>query len=157
MPAVRVRPATATDLPHLARLWHEKKVIQQQSDPRVRLAEDASARWLTAAEAWMTDSRCSLWVALRDDEILGYVLGRLENASPGEIPEHFGVVVDLAVDAHARQGGVGSLLLDALREWFTAHGAANIIAYVSSRNAVEQAFWRSQGAADWIDLLWLKS
>lgn len=156
MQSVRVRAATTSDLPDLSRLWHEKMVIYQQLDRRVVLAPDAGARWSAAAADWLSDANCSFLLAVLDDEIVGYIIGWLQPASPGLLPENIGVVTDLAVDAHRPRGGVGGVLFAALREWFIQQGVDQIITHVPARAAVEQAFWRAQTAVDWVDVMWLK-
>ena len=156
MQAIIVRPAILIDLPELARLWHEKMVLQQQFDRRITLTPDASRRWSAATAAWLEDADCYVCVAERNQCILGYAIGWVKPAPPGLVLERIGYVTELVVDAHAHQGGLGRLLLSALRQWFTLRKTQQILACVPHRGAVEQAFWRAQGASEWVDLMWVK-
>lgn len=156
MQAVRVRAATLSDLPDLSRLWHEKMVIHQQLDRRLKLTLDAESRWVAAASGWLTKKNCAILIAVSDLDVLGYIIGWVQPAPPGLLPEMMGFVTDLTVDAHRPRGGVGGLLFSELKKWFLEHQIEQIIAQVPSRAAVEQAFWRAQGASNWMDGMWLK-
>jgi GNAT superfamily N-acetyltransferase len=156
MREVIVRAATQTDLPELTRLWHEKMVLQQQFDRRLTLTPDSAVRWAEAAADWLSQPDCGVFVAQRDTQLIGYVIGSAGLTLPGLLFDRFGCITDLAVDAHSHQGGLGRLLLSALHEWFSARGIQQMIAYAPHRSTVEQAFWRAQGGAEWIDLLWIK-
>jgi len=156
MQAITVRAATLTDLPELTRLWHEKMVIQGQFDRRFTLMPDADARWAAAASNWLVDPDCGIFTAEGGTQLLGYGIGWLRPTLPGLLPDQIGYITDMSVDAHGHQGGLGRLLLSALREWFAQRDIHQIVAYVPHREAVEQAFWRAQGAAEWIDLMWIK-
>jgi ribosomal protein S18 acetylase RimI-like enzyme len=156
MHAITVRLATLNDLPELTRLWYEKTTLQQQFDRRFKLAPDARQSWSSAAENWLNTAECGMVVAERENQLLGYAIGWIQPSPPGLLPKQVGYISDVAVDAHSHQGGLGRLLVSDLRQWFLQQGIQQITAYVPRQNAVEQAFWRAQGAVEWVDLMWIK-
>ncbi len=156
MLVLTIRAATLTDLPELTRLWHEKMVLQQQSDRRFTLMSDAITIWKQAVSEWLSDSNCRIQTAYRNDILIGYAIGWIKPAPPGVLPTHIGYVEEIVVDPHSHQGGVGRQLLDGLKEWFVERDIQNIVANVPRLAAVEQAFWRAQGAVEWVDLMWIK-
>jgi ribosomal protein S18 acetylase RimI-like enzyme len=149
-----IRTATETDLSALAHLWHEKILLQAHA--RTTLAVNARDQWAIAAKSWLNDSRCGFFTAEREGEVIGYVVGWLEPL-PGLAPEQVGLITDIAIDAHGYHGGAGRELVSALRGWFAAHGAQQTAVQTPHYDAVAQAFWRSLGAAEWMDILWIKS
>ncbi|MBI5669177.1 MAG: GNAT family N-acetyltransferase [Chloroflexi bacterium] len=151
-----IRRAAAADLSELSRLWHEKRTVQQQFDRRLTLAPDGRRLWQRSAAAWLDDQRCAMMVGAGAGGLLGYAIGWVQPNPPGLLPESIGAITDIALDAHAYQGGLGRALVQALREWFRQQHITDVVAYVPYRQAVEQAFWRSLGAVEWIDILWLK-
>lgn len=151
-----IRPATEDDLPELARLWHEKTTLQQQFDRRLALAADSRAAWQARMAGWLREGGCGVFVAVNEGGLLGYIIGWEQDTAPGLAPEKLGAVTDIALDAHRYQGGAGRALVAALRAWFAARGVEQMVAYAHHASAVEQAFWRSLGATEWIDTLWLK-
>jgi GNAT superfamily N-acetyltransferase len=152
---VIVRAATDSDLPKLSRLWHEKMILQQPNT-RFKLAPDAATRWIEAVSPWLHDERCEIIAADSDGALVGYIIGWIQDAPPGLLPEKVGVVTDVMIDAHFARGGIGTMLLDTLRQWFANHDIVDLMAYVPSRFPVEHAFWQAQGAADWMNIVWLK-
>lgn len=150
------RAATSTDLPELSRLWYEKMVLQQQSDHHLVLMPEAQSKWASTAVNWLANNRCSILVVEGESELLGYIIGWLQDAPTGFLPEEIGVVTDLMIDAHTHKSGVGRILLQSLRGWFIAQGIQQMVAHVPARLAVEQAFWQAQGTTEWMNIVWLR-
>ncbi len=148
-----IRAATATDLPALAHLWHEKQVLQ--ADRRWVLAPNARDLWIEAARIWLNDPRCGFFAAEQEDSVIGYIVGWLQ-PRPGIMPEQIGLINEMAIDAHGYYGGVGRALVEALHGWFAARGVTQTAVWTPHYDAVAQAFWRSLGAAEWVDVLWIK-
>jgi GNAT superfamily N-acetyltransferase len=136
-------------------MWYEKAALQQQTDRWLRFAPDAEGRWQAAAAEWLTDARTALLVADAPDGLAGYALVRLQPGTPGLLPETLGVLADMALDTHRYRGGVGRTLVNAAQTWLVARGIRQMTVSVSRRSAVEQAFWRSLGAKEWMDGLWM--
>ncbi|MEP7291782.1 MAG: GNAT family N-acetyltransferase [Chloroflexota bacterium] len=148
-----IRATTATDLPALAHLWHEKLLLQAQA--RTKPAPDARERWASAALGWLGETRCGFFSAERDGEIVGYIVGWLQPMA-GVMPEQIGLISEIAIDAHGYHGGAGRELVSALRQWCASQGVTQMVVWTPHYDAVAQAFWRSLGAAEWMDVLWIK-
>ena len=157
MQSITVRPATIHDVPAMAVLWHERMTLRQLTDRRLRVLPDGQDKWKSAAERWLADAKCHILVAQRDGEagLIGYIIGHIEPNSPGISPESVGVVRDMAVGVHSAASGLGHLLLQPLRDWFQSQNVQYLVVYVPHRQPVEQAFWRSVRASEWIDLVWI--
>ncbi len=148
---VTIRTATETDLPALAQLWHEKMVLQTG----IALAPSPRAAWVDAAREQLRAPAWHLCVAEIEGAAVGYIAGRVQ-PMPGLVPDTIGLITEIALDAHGYYGGVGRALVDALRAWFAAQGIVKIAVWTPHFDAVSQAFWRSLGAAEWVDVLWIK-
>src|SRR5688572_16980885 len=122
MEALKTRSATLKDVPLLASLWYEKTVLQQQADPRLRLAPDALERWSQAAQSWLNEPSRAVFVADTEEAPVGYVVVTIEPGAPGVLPERIGAILDLAIDAHGYHGGVGRALVDAAQDWLRGQG-----------------------------------
>ena len=156
MPAINIRRALPGDLPELSNIWYEKMVLQQQIDRRFILMENARQKWLEYVTEYVTHQRNAMWVAELNTNLAGYLIARLQDSPPGLHPETIGCISDMALDIHNPQPGLGQQLLAVARAWFVEHQVHNIIANVPRRQVVDQAFWRAQGATEWMDLMWLK-
>ncbi len=159
-----IRAASVTDLPALASLWHEKMILQtvaqpaakaQRASPAPQSADDARAAWVANIETRLTDPQFALFSADHDGVLVGYVAGSLFPL-PGLSPAHVGLITEIALDAHGYHGGVGRALVEALRAWFKTQAVVQIAVWSPRNDVVGQAFWRSLGAGEWVELLWLK-
>ena len=110
---------------------------------------------MAAAQAWLGDARCGFFAAERDGEAIGYIVGWLQTM-PGLVPEQIGLITEIAIDAHGYHGGAGRALVSALRAWFAGQGITKTAIWTAHYDAVSQAFWRSLGATEWVDVLWMK-
>jgi len=137
-------------------LWHEKMMLQSQTGSRPALLPDAQNRWAAAVTAWVDDSRCGLLVAEHNQAVVGFIIGCIEDNAPGLAPARIGRIVDLVIDVHSDQSGLGRRLLDPLCAWFKAQEIHEIRVQVSPANPVEQAFWRASGAVEWFDVMWMR-
>ena len=156
MQTLSIRVATPTDIPALTHLWYEKTVLQHHADRRFTLAPDGQRQWSQAAHVWLADPQVNVFIAETDEAVVGYLVARVQPSPPGLLPERFGVVTELAVDAHGYHGGVGRGLYEAACDWLTMQGVRHVYVDVLRRHAVEQAFWRALGAKEWQDRLWMK-
>lgn len=156
MNTVSIRKATSEDIRALAALWQEKRTLLQQSDRRFRIAADARRQWELSAQNWLCDQRCAIYVAEKETTLHGFIVGWLPAGIPALSPEMPGLITELVIDAHTYQGGLGRMLLQALREWFHAHGMERMAVFAPHNAPVEQAFWRALGAVEWVDLMWIR-
>lgn len=152
-----VRRASAADAPALRAIWLEAAQAFVKADRHYRLAPDGADEWQMALETWLGRPEVAVFVAERGGRTLGYIVAALAQNQPGLLPAHYGFVSDLAVDFHAKTGGVGRALLDAVKAWFRAGGITRIEARVPARNAVAQAFWRAIGAHKTYEQMWLRA
>ena len=149
-----IRATTVNDLSALSQLWYEQRVLQL--DRRLLPAANAREQWSAAAKNWLLEVRCGSFSAEDQGVIVGGIVGWLQ-PMPGLAPEQIGLITELVIDTHGYHGGVGRALVAALRDWFTGQGAAQTAIWTSHADAVAQAFWRSLGATEWMDVLWIKS
>jgi GNAT superfamily N-acetyltransferase len=151
MPEITTRVASAADLPRLFALWEEQHDILAQLDPRLEKwspPDDFGKLWLRRTielKATSGDTLAAVvLVAEREGESIGFASALYDSdletgARTGKI-EHF------VVDAHGGGGGVGTALLNAVRQWAAEQHVAVLTVDVPRHHAVQQAFWRAKGA-----------
>lgn len=155
MDDIVVRAAIPADLEPLVVIWMEKMTIRSQVERHFMLAPDARQRWLAAAAAWLQERSTVFVTASSNTHPVGYLVGSVQAAPVGLVPERYGLISDLAVDGHAGRRHVGYRLVLEAADRFQAMGISQIAAAAARGLAVEQAFWQSQIKAHWMDMLWL--
>ena len=127
--------------------------LLRQVDSRLAPASRDVTEWQQALTGWLEDERCAVYLAESGHEAAGYMIGWLQAAPPGVMPEHYGMITELALDLHTYHGGIGRQLVEALRGWFASHGVSRFVVYVACRHATEQAFWRALGGREYMHLM----
>jgi ribosomal protein S18 acetylase RimI-like enzyme len=154
-----VRRATPADAEKMLALWQEAAEALAKADSRYHLAPDAAARWRISLQDWLNRDDAALFVAestTQAGHVLGYIIGSIVANLPALVPERYGYVSDLAVDAHGKVGGIGRGLFEALKVWFHERGISHVEARVPHRHPVAQAFWRAIGATELYEQMWIK-
>jgi len=144
---VNIRSAVLEDIPTLADLWQERRIILSQVDSRFRLLPDEREIWLVGMQEKLVSATHRIFAVENEANLVGYICGSIQ-------PNELGLIEEIALDAHRYHGGLGRQLVRALQEWFKQRDIKQIIVGVPRRMAVEQAFWRSLGAKEWMDNPW---
>lgn len=147
-----VRQANANDIEELLRLWKERSEVYLK-DPRIKQNAET---WREAVADWMSREDVRVLVADRDGQLIGYVIGWVQANLPKLTPSHYGLIQELSVDGHCKQGGVGTALVAELKSWFKSKDLKHIEVRVPHLQAIEQAFWRASGASDYYDHMWYR-
>lgn len=84
-------------------------------------------------------------VAEQDGVVAGYLWAALEPLSWKELRGPAGFVHDLAVTDEARQGGVGTKLMESAVEWLRERGAPRVILWTAASNERARALFRRMG------------
>ena len=152
---VRIRRATARDVPAIVPLWQEMMDLHAALEvQRFRPAADGAEYWAEAVAGWLKDEHCCALVAEAGDRLLGYIIGWLRQPAPVFEPVVYGFVSDICVVPDCRRRGIGRRLFEALKAWFRERGASYVSMRVAVANPVSQAFWRSVGCEDYMDDMW---
>lgn len=150
------REATLSDLDTLGTLWLTNAKLQAEYDGRFCPSTDGLVRWMDWARSWLAnDLYTVILVAERDDYVLGYIAVQIEGGRPGMLPERVGRVREMVVDQHDGEG-VGTVLVDAAKNWFYDRYVSVVLADVPRRASVQQAFWRAIGATVHMEVMYVK-
>jgi GNAT superfamily N-acetyltransferase len=117
-----VRPATATDIPTLRRLYDEFHAFHVRGVPdRLLLPDDPQdeASFGELIEEILTNPNATLLVAEADGEPVGLaeIYVRDEEASPYQPGRRYAHLQSLAVTEASRRAGIGALLLSEAEAW----------------------------------------
>lgn len=140
-----IRRATDADAPALGRLGGLLLRVHYAFDPQRFMAPGANLEegyaWFLASQ--LRDDDVAVFVAEREDAIIGYVFAGLEPQSWKELREAAGFIHDVAVDEAGRRLGVATALTEAAVDWFRARGAPRVMLWTAEQNeAAQQLFTR---------------
>jgi ribosomal protein S18 acetylase RimI-like enzyme len=132
-PAVTVRPVRLTDLDAVIRIDSAVTGIEKRDYWRSLYRRYGDA---AAAER-------QFLVAVAGDEVVGFVIGEVRDWEFGSPPCGWVFAIDVRPDA--RQGGIGTRLLETVCAGFRQAGVRKVRTMLARENTLILSFFRSQG------------
>ena len=138
------RPATSSDLPHLAEL--SARALEELAPTRGGAVfvhrEGRAAPVAETLTRDLADPDAVVLAGTIDEVVVGYATGRVEALRDGSI---LGIIDDLYVDEGARSVGVGEAMMNELLDWFRSKGCAGVDATALPGNRATKNFFEESG------------
>ena len=80
-----------------------------------------------------------------NDDIVGFVIGIIQDNGPLLSPERIGYVSIMVVDRNHRNKGIGNALWRELRYWFLSRDIKHFELYTEFGNSLSGSFWKNRG------------
>ena len=149
----RLRRARPGDISGATELWIEVTAHHADIDPLFTLREDADAEIGRLLASQIRDPDTAIFVWETDGELLGFCSVRVDLARPILEETRRAEITDLGVRASARRRGIGRALAEAALDWVREREIDRVEVRVVTGNREGQAFWRSLGFGDLMDVL----
>lgn len=140
-----IRPARKSDEEAIGRMWYELLRSQGEFDGRFAPSEDARERWENDFPAWIDRLSRRIFVADVDGDVRGFISAE-QWAPPPIFDDTPGVYIhELFVDPDYRRAGIGTDLVQAVRDWAREIGVNQLRLSILAGNGGAGAFWRAVG------------
>ena len=138
-----VRPIKREEVDRVGELWYELVTYHRRlSDTMPIPAEDGAERYAARIRWSVDDNHVQTFVADHDGEIVGYVYGTVVDLLPEMFKdERAGIVGDIYVVESQRGTGIGTALMQAMKDWFKLRGVSHYEWYVAAMNKQGIRFW----------------
>ena len=140
-----VRAGRRDDAADAARLWIQSAEEHTAHDPVYTTSPDAEKTMRRFLADLTTSSLSFLFVAILDDETIGFISGDLREGSPTFHPKTWASVDDIYVAPGYRSLGVGRALLENVESWARDKGASGISLQVAAGNGRGRSFYQRLG------------
>jgi ribosomal protein S18 acetylase RimI-like enzyme len=142
-----IRRAERPDLPALGRLGAALMRQHYEFDRQRFMAPGRSAE---EGYAWFLGTQLEsdgavIFVAHRDETILGYVYVGIEPTSWKELRDECGYVHDILVTPEARRSGVASALMNAAFDWLKSRHMPRVVLSTAAANEAAQQLFDQLG------------
>lgn len=151
----RVRPARPQEIDRIAALWGLITDHHAALDPlfRMRRGPVAEGELRELLRALHRDPDAEIFVFDVEGTPVGLCIVRIDRAPPILEETERAEISDVGVRPEWRRQGVARRLVEAAQAWVRDRGVARIEIQVASGNREGQAFWRSLGYGDLMDVL----
>lgn len=138
-----VRPVKREEVDIIGNLWFELVSYHRDlSDAMPIPADDGAERYAARIRWSVDDNHVQTFVAEQDGEIVGYVYGTVVDLLPEMFKdERAGIVGDIYVIESQRGAGVGTALMQAMKDWFKVRNVSHYEWYVAAMNEQGIRFW----------------
>jgi len=144
---VQIRRVMPADLTQLGDLWQEQQTIITQWDSRRVKRRPDRRQWLGQTTLRLQSTAWRWYAAEVDAQVVGYIAGQVPPKSSEGI--QYGIIDEIALDAHTYHSGVGRELYAAISVWFAEMSVTKLLVKAPRYYPVAQAFWRALGASEW--------
>jgi ribosomal protein S18 acetylase RimI-like enzyme len=143
---VEIRSATMRDYDAICALLAQVDALHRSAQPD-QFAEAVPAREKAYLQSWLDTPDKQLWVAERDNAVVGLVMFYLRQTPdvPILVPRRFIQLDTLVVDAKQQRQGIGETLMQATHQWGRERGIRDIELGVWAFNEAAMAFYRRLG------------
>lgn len=140
-----MRAGRRDDAGDAARLWVQSAQEHTSHDPIYNVSSDAEKTMRRFLADLTSSSHSFLFVAVLDDETIGFISGDLREGSPTFHPKTWASVDDVYVTFEYRSLGVGKALLETVESWAREKGASGISLQVAAANERGRSFYQKLG------------
>ena len=140
-----IRAGRKDDAAEAARLWM-RSAEEHTAHDRVYETSPGAEKTMRRFLADVANSGYSfLFVAAAGNRTVGFISGELRQGSPTFLPRTWASVDDVFVEPEYRNRGMGSALLQSVRDWAQERGADGISLQVAAANARGRKFYEDLG------------
>ncbi|OHB78602.1 MAG: hypothetical protein A2Z25_20465 [Planctomycetes bacterium RBG_16_55_9] len=150
-----VREATCQDIPAIVRLGEELLDFHKDIDPVFARAAKGGDVFAQLIEGNIRSETACVYVAVVNNQIVGYCQGMLEKYPPVLMATDYGHILDVMVTAKSRRTGAGEKMVRALRDWFCLKGVHRIEVRRLISNEIASRFWRKMGFQPYLETLFV--
>ena len=138
-----IRAVKREDADRIGQLWLELMDYHRQLSELMPIpAPEGSQRYASRIRWSVDDNHVQTYVAEDAGQLIGYVYGTVVELLPEMfIDERAGIVGDIYVSSSYRSQGVGTALMQAMKDWFQLREVSHYELYVAAMNESGLRFW----------------
>jgi len=125
-----------------------------ERDEFFSIADNGEQLYLDHMKSQLGQDKTRMLVAEFGNHVVGFCFATIATRPPVFRDREYGTIWDLAVTASARGQGVGTALLNEMRQWFAQKEVDRIEVRVASTNESAQGFWRKAGFRPYMDSMY---
>lgn len=149
-----IQIAERKHIPQILEIWRELMDYHAQLDPVFETRADGAKNWGEYLRGLMKSRESRVFIAIKDEELIGYSPCRIASHPPVLKLEHYCLIIDMVVKQKHQRRGVGTMILEAIYSWAKSIGLERIELQVVPKNEIGYYFWQKHGFVDYLHSLY---
>ena len=142
----QIRLATTSDIPTIMDLWSDLMAFHKPFNSFFELRSDAEEKFQSYLHSNIQNNeKAHVFVAIRNNLVIGYMMGVILNAPPVFKIDQVGEIMDAFVAVDYRRQNIGEHLFNALKTWFQMKKVDRIDVNIAVGNPLSSKFWAKMG------------
>ena len=154
---VDIREAVMEDVPAIIEIWKELMDFHKELDAIFSRSATGHERFAEFLTSNMEKEDSCVLVAADCEHIVGYCQACISNYPPVLIKEKYVEIFDMAVTKKHQRQGIGRMIIDALRRWYSDKDVDRMeLKYLTSNKSAEE-FWTKMGFKPYLKTAFLET
>ena len=153
---IEIRDAAVEDVPAIIEIWKELMDFHKGLDAFFSRSATGHERFAEFLTSNMEKKDSCVLVAADGGHIVGYCQACISKYPPVLVREKYVEIFDMAVTKKYQRQGIGRMIIDALRRWYSDKDVDRIeLKYLTSNKSAEE-FWTMMGFKPYLQTAFLE-
>lgn len=152
---MKIREAIRSDIENITKIWKEMMDFHIERDGSFNIANNAPKEFAKFIKENLSSRDWSVFVSEHNEEVIGYVLAKIEKRPPVFKELDFCEIFDLAIKQEFRRKGIGESLLSKVFQWCSEKKIKRIEVKIAVSNEISTKFWRKMGFKPYVEILYI--
>jgi len=154
---IEIRDAAVEDVPAIIEIWKELMDFHKGLDAFFSRSVTGHERFAEFLTSNIEEKDSCVLVAADGGHIVGYCQACISKYPPVLVREKYVEIFDMAVTKKYQRQGIGRMIIDALRRWYSDKDVDRIeLKYLTSNKSAEE-FWTKMGFKPYLQTAFLET
>ena len=153
---MEIKEATTKQIPQIIEQWKELMDFHSKLDLFFTRRKEGHTNFKKYLIKCIESDDAIVYIAVENEEILGYILAKIQEYPPVLETENYVEITDLYVKSSHRRQKIGKKLVRKVINYFKKKGPFRIEMKVASKNTEGINFWKHQGFEEYINSMYFK-
>ena len=153
---MKIMEATEKHIPEIVELWKELADHHSKIHNFFTRRQNGHMNFKNFISELIKSKDAKILVALQDNNVIGYIVAKVDIYPPVYNIEKYGAIYDMYVNPIYRRKHIGYNLWQEALNWFKLKGLARVELSIVPKNLKASSFWKKQGFKDYMHKLFLE-
>ena len=150
---MEIRKAKVSNVAEIIELWKQLMDYHRKLDLFFTRSTNGHINFRKHLVECIESEDACVFIAVENEEILGYILGKIQEYPPVFETEKYAEIFDMYVKQDFRRQKIGERLVKNAVDYFKKKGLSRIEMKVATKNKPGIDFWKNQGFEEYMKIM----